>query len=622
MSTTSGHCLCRAIGFSYEGAPNWTLHCHCESCRRATSSPMATWISVPRNAFRFTAGKPTYFASSPGVRRGFCVHCGSPGSTPRTTCRATRRPGATPSPSAAGPGNSGAGAGSFELEHLHRVAEVDAPRIVLLQLEPVQRLDRLADEERAALWVERAVGAEQDSFGSIKIYSTSDRGPRPVHRGVAVEHPEVVHRALGHLLQQRRVVFVRSTGAELVHAVADAVDEERRHRAEMVSDDAQLRQPVEHAGEHEPRHEGAGLVGPAEQPPDLVLGLRLGRVVGELRGARRMPPDRQAVLVRHALEDREELRLVERPAVDVGEDLDALGAELADGAVHLLERGGDIVHRQRGDEGRELPGVLLHDLRHAVVRQPGELGGLLGTSQELDGRHRQGQDLLVLGEALHHAHALVQVPQHRNVHPALELRRERRVPLGDLLHPLEVRLRKDVRKDVELQHYSSFTPAMVESSLQRAASVRMLRPKASPSSGSVSSWPMSMRRFENSGLREMAGSSRDSRSSTSPEVFTGTNTPNSAPRTKSSTPASAIVGTSGTSGERAPPVMTSALTWPALMRPTEVAMPVISISICPDTTSAMPAPPPLYGTCVMLSLKRCANSSPIRWGLEPTPGEP
>ena len=55
MNTISGHCLCRAVAFSYEGAPNWTLHCHCESCRRATSSPMATWISVPRNAFTRTS---------------------------------------------------------------------------------------------------------------------------------------------------------------------------------------------------------------------------------------------------------------------------------------------------------------------------------------------------------------------------------------------------------------------------------------------------------------------------------------------------------------------------------------------------------------------------------------
>jgi hypothetical protein len=74
----NGHCLCGAVAFSWEGEPNWTLHCHCESCRRATSAAIATWISVPRGGFRFTAGAPAYYASSPGVRRGFCGRCGSP----------------------------------------------------------------------------------------------------------------------------------------------------------------------------------------------------------------------------------------------------------------------------------------------------------------------------------------------------------------------------------------------------------------------------------------------------------------------------------------------------------------------------------------------------------------
>jgi hypothetical protein len=74
----TGHCLCGAVKFAYEGEPKWTLNCHCESCRRATSSPMATWISVPLSAFRFTAAKPNYYASSSGVRRGFCGKCGSP----------------------------------------------------------------------------------------------------------------------------------------------------------------------------------------------------------------------------------------------------------------------------------------------------------------------------------------------------------------------------------------------------------------------------------------------------------------------------------------------------------------------------------------------------------------
>jgi hypothetical protein len=74
----TGHCLCRSVTFEYDAEPNWVLYCHCESCRRATSSPATVWISVPRTALRFTSGEPRYFSSSPGVRRGFCSACGSP----------------------------------------------------------------------------------------------------------------------------------------------------------------------------------------------------------------------------------------------------------------------------------------------------------------------------------------------------------------------------------------------------------------------------------------------------------------------------------------------------------------------------------------------------------------
>ncbi|HJT44264.1 MAG TPA: GFA family protein [Rhizomicrobium sp.] len=77
MHCAKGHCLCRSITFEYRAPPNWVAYCHCESCRRATSSPITTWISVPRAAFRFTQGEPRYFRSSEGVRRGFCATCGS-----------------------------------------------------------------------------------------------------------------------------------------------------------------------------------------------------------------------------------------------------------------------------------------------------------------------------------------------------------------------------------------------------------------------------------------------------------------------------------------------------------------------------------------------------------------
>lgn len=78
MSLVKGRCLCGQTRFEYSGDPNWVLHCHCESCRRATSSPMTTWISVPNENFALTAGTPSTYSSSPGVTRMFCSNCGSP----------------------------------------------------------------------------------------------------------------------------------------------------------------------------------------------------------------------------------------------------------------------------------------------------------------------------------------------------------------------------------------------------------------------------------------------------------------------------------------------------------------------------------------------------------------
>jgi hypothetical protein len=75
---TSGHCLCGAIQYEYDGEPTLVVHCHCESCRRQTASPVATFVIVPKAALRFTRGQPKEFASSPGVYRSFCAECGSP----------------------------------------------------------------------------------------------------------------------------------------------------------------------------------------------------------------------------------------------------------------------------------------------------------------------------------------------------------------------------------------------------------------------------------------------------------------------------------------------------------------------------------------------------------------
>jgi Glutathione-dependent formaldehyde-activating enzyme len=57
--TTTGRCLCGAIQFEFAGEAVETTHCHCESCGRQTSSPVATFVTVHDSALRITRGQPT-----------------------------------------------------------------------------------------------------------------------------------------------------------------------------------------------------------------------------------------------------------------------------------------------------------------------------------------------------------------------------------------------------------------------------------------------------------------------------------------------------------------------------------------------------------------------------------
>ena len=74
----SGHCLCGGVRFRTTGLVRASGHCHCESCRRAASSPVTTFFTVPRKGTELSGESLRYYASSPGVRRGFCGNCGSP----------------------------------------------------------------------------------------------------------------------------------------------------------------------------------------------------------------------------------------------------------------------------------------------------------------------------------------------------------------------------------------------------------------------------------------------------------------------------------------------------------------------------------------------------------------
>ena len=78
MNGGSGHCLCGAVSYSFDGPPNWQAHCHCESCRRNCSAPFTSYFGVDHGKWRWTGAVPAIYASSPGVKRHFCPTCGTP----------------------------------------------------------------------------------------------------------------------------------------------------------------------------------------------------------------------------------------------------------------------------------------------------------------------------------------------------------------------------------------------------------------------------------------------------------------------------------------------------------------------------------------------------------------
>jgi hypothetical protein len=70
--------MCGDIRYEFTGPMFDVFHCHCESCRRHTSAPFATFFIVDKASFRYTRGTPVLYKSSPGVERTHCGRCGSP----------------------------------------------------------------------------------------------------------------------------------------------------------------------------------------------------------------------------------------------------------------------------------------------------------------------------------------------------------------------------------------------------------------------------------------------------------------------------------------------------------------------------------------------------------------
>ena len=84
MAEREGRCQCGAVRYRLTSDPKWTALCHCESCRRAASTPIVAWMGF-ETAHVHWSGERAFYKSSQIATRGFCPKCGTQMSFESTT---------------------------------------------------------------------------------------------------------------------------------------------------------------------------------------------------------------------------------------------------------------------------------------------------------------------------------------------------------------------------------------------------------------------------------------------------------------------------------------------------------------------------------------------------------
>jgi len=82
MPTRVGGCLCGAVRYECEGAPQFSLQCHCRDCQRGSGAPHVAAVRVSSPGFRIVRGAPRRYVaradSGNEITRVFCGDCGTP----------------------------------------------------------------------------------------------------------------------------------------------------------------------------------------------------------------------------------------------------------------------------------------------------------------------------------------------------------------------------------------------------------------------------------------------------------------------------------------------------------------------------------------------------------------
>jgi len=75
----AGSCLCQKVKYTLLSEPAKISHCHCTLCQKQHGAAFASYASLPKSAFVYTAGEEalTVYTSSTSIQRKFCQFCGS-----------------------------------------------------------------------------------------------------------------------------------------------------------------------------------------------------------------------------------------------------------------------------------------------------------------------------------------------------------------------------------------------------------------------------------------------------------------------------------------------------------------------------------------------------------------
>jgi hypothetical protein len=75
----TGRCQCGAIAYQVTGAPSDPHLCSCPHDSRISGGPAVLWVGFSSDGLQWTGpgGEPTWYATWPTLRRGFCPRCGT-----------------------------------------------------------------------------------------------------------------------------------------------------------------------------------------------------------------------------------------------------------------------------------------------------------------------------------------------------------------------------------------------------------------------------------------------------------------------------------------------------------------------------------------------------------------